>query len=572
MGCAASTRTPDAWGAERRCETPSFRFRVRRIAAREPRNAAKAGRTLARATGQPARPARFTQFRYSAIDGEQLNSFSGSVWRKVLRQQCRQQRLAAKRRLPIERPLARRPRRSERALPDESTGLERWFGGCPPILARGASDSMVARRTKLAFHSRAAIHGLRAMEKLVSLLGILVFMGLAWLMSSHKRVIQWRAIVGGLALQFGFAFLTLGTKTGREVFGKLGEVFTALLGFVEEGSVFVFGTPSADSGTDRLLLTSFAFGVLPSIVFFSSLVSILYHFGIMQRIVRLTALAMQKTLKLSGAESLSVAANIFLGQVESPLVVRPYLNMMTRSELMAVMMAGFATVAGGVLAAYVQMGIDAGHLVAASVIAAPASIVIAKIMQPEVDQPRTSGQAVVEVETGTINAIEAAATGALDGLTLAIQVAGIIIAFLALIALVKFAVAAALGLFGYHWTLEDLLGTIFAPFAWLMGIERADCRAAGELLGLRMISNEFIAFKGLAEMMQAGGQISPRTQVLLTYALCGFANFGSIGVQLGGIGAVAPERRTDLARLGLRAMLGGTLACFMTACVAGVLL
>jgi CNT family concentrative nucleoside transporter len=236
------------------------------------------------------------------------------------------------------------------------------------------------------------------------------------------------------------------------------------------------------------------------------------------------------------------------------------------------MMAGFATVAGGVLAAYVKMGIDAGHLVTASVIAAPASIVIAKIMQPEVDEPLTRGRMAVEVETGTVNALEAAANGAIDGLRLAIQVAGIIIAFLALLAVLKFSIGWLLGLMGYDWTLEDLLGYLFAPFALAIGIEPADCRKAGELLGMRMISNEFIAYKSLSDWMKDGNQISPRTAALLTYALCGFANFGSIGVQLGGIGAVAPTRQTDLARLGLRAMLGGTLACFMTACVAGVLI
>jgi concentrative nucleoside transporter, CNT family len=410
------------------------------------------------------------------------------------------------------------------------------------------------------------------MERLISFVGLFAMMGLAWLMSSHKRHIQWRTIAGGVVLQFAFAFLTLRTTPGQQLFAKLGELFTAMLGFVDEGSVFVFGMHSPSGVSNRDLLTSFAFGVLPSIIFFSSLMSILYHFNIMQRVVRLAAIVMQKALNISGAESLSVAANIFLGQVEAPLVVRPYLATMTQSELMAVMMAGFATVAGGVMAAYVKMGIDAGHLVTASVIAAPASIVIAKIMQPEVEQPLTRGRMVIEVETGTINAIEAAATGALDGLKLALQVAGIIIAFLALIAMLRFAVESTLGLLHYQVTLEDLLGCVFAPFAWLMGIEPADCRKAGELLGMRMISNEFITYVQLGQWIEDGNQVGERTQVLLTYALCGFANFGSIGVQLGGIGAVAPTRQTDLAQLGLRAMLGGTLACFMTACVAGVLL
>ncbi len=408
------------------------------------------------------------------------------------------------------------------------------------------------------------------MERLTSALGLLAMMALAWLMSSHKRRVQWRTILGGLGLQFLVGVLTLRTAPGKALFSILGETVTGLLGFVDEGAMFVFGT-AGDSGPRRLLLTSFAFSVLPTIIFFSSLMSVLYHFKIMQRIVQAMALVMRKVMHLSGAESLSVAANVFLGQVEAPLVVRPYLSTMTQSELMTIMLAGFASVAGGVLAAYVQMGIDAGHLITASAISAPASIVIAKIMQPEVEEPLTRGRVLADVETGTLNAIEAAATGAIDGLKLALQVGAIIIAFLAIIAMFKFAVDWSLARTGLNWTLGDVLGAGFSPFAWLIGIEWADCIAAGELLGLRMISNEFIAYEGLVEM-QGAGRLSPRSITLLTYALCGFANFGSIGVQLGGIGAAAPTRQTDLARLGLRAMLGGTLACFMTACVAGILL
>jgi len=410
------------------------------------------------------------------------------------------------------------------------------------------------------------------MERFVSFSGLFMMMGLAWLMSSHKRAIQWRIIVGGLALQLAFAFLTLRTAPGQALFAQLGDLFTSLLGFVDAGSVFVFGMPSQGPDDGRRLLDTFAFGILPSIIFFSALMSILYHFHVMQRIVRLTAIVMQRTLNISGAESLSVAANIFLGQIEAPLVVRPYLSTMTQSELMAIMTAGFATVAGGVLAAYVKMGIDAGHLVTASVIAAPAAIVIAKIMQPEVEEPLTRGRVVVEVETETVNAIEAAAAGALEGLKLALQVGAIIIAFLALIAMFKFAFEWTLGLFGSELTLEMALGYMFGPFAWAMGIERGDCLKAGELLGTRMISNEFIAYMQLGELMKGEQGLSPRSEVILTYALCGFANFGSIGVQLGGIGAMAPNRQADLARLGLRAMLGGTLAGFMTACIAGMLI
>ena len=358
------------------------------------------------------------------------------------------------------------------------------------------------------------------------------------------------------------------------MFSRLGEIFTALLGFVEVGTLFVFGNSGGEAAAvgNARLLSTFAFGVLPIIIFFSSLMAILYHWRLMQRAVRLAALAMQRTLAISGAESLSVAANIFVGQVEAPLVIRPYLTTMTQSELMTVMTAGFATVAGSVLAAYVKMNINAGHLITASLISAPAAIVVAKIMQPEIDEPLTLGRVVADVEPTTVNTIEAAATGALDGLRIALQVGGIIIAFLALIALLKFIVEWSLGLLNVNLTLEELLGYLFSPFALAMGIEPADCLKAGELLGIRMIGNEFISYLTLGQWIEQGNQISPRTETLLTYALCGFANFGSIGVQLGGIGGAAPERQSDLARLGLRAMLGGTLACFMTACVVGVLL
>ncbi len=412
------------------------------------------------------------------------------------------------------------------------------------------------------------------MERLVSFAGLFVMMVLAWLMSSHRRTIPWRTIAGGLLLQAALAFLTLRTAPGQAVFAKLGELFSGLLAFVDVGTLFVFGVGGdGDVATiNQQILSTFAFSVLPIIIFFSSLTAILYHYHIMQRVVRAAAMAMQRTLDISGAESLSVAANIFVGQAVAPLVVRPYLSRMTQSELMVIMTAGFATVAGSVMAAYVKMGLSAGHLITASLISAPAAIVIAKIMQPETGEPETRGRVVTEVEPGTINAIEAAASGALDGLKIALQVGAIIIAFLALIALLKFSVEWSLGLVGINLTLENLLGYLFAPLALAIGIEPADCQKAGELLGIRMIGNEFISYDTLGQWIHDGTQISQRTQVLLTYALCGFANFGSIGVQLGAIGGAAPERRADLARLGLRAMLGGTLACCMTACIVGLLL
>ena len=338
------------------------------------------------------------------------------------------------------------------------------------------------------------------------------------------------------------------------------------------GAEFVFSLAGPDGTRDTRLLTSFAFGTLSTIIFFSSLMSVLYHLGAMQLVVRAAAAVMRRTLNLSGAESLAVAANVFFGQVEAPLAVRPYLAGMTQSELMAVMLAGFATIAGGVMAAYARMGIDAGHLVTASVISAPAAVVVAKILQPEVDRPPTLGEDAAQVKANTVNLLDAAANGALVGLKLSLQVAAIIIAFLALIAMCEFVFQWALSQFGSELTLRGLLGYVFAPLAWVMGIEAADCRTAGELLGVRMISNEFIAYAEMSGMTGEGSTLSTRSEVVLTYALCGFANFGSIGVQLGGIGAAAPSRRADLARLGLRAMFGGMLACFMTACVAGVLL
>jgi CNT family concentrative nucleoside transporter len=369
----------------------------------------------------------------------------------------------------------------------------------------------------------------------------------------------------------------LKTVPGRQVFDSLDAFFRTLIGYVDYGSAFMFnlsprpGDPPLPE--EFVLLRTFAFGVLPTIVFFSSLMSILYHWGIVQRVVEFFARIMQYVLGTSGAESLSAAANIFVGQTEAPLVVRPYVDRMTRSELMAVMVGGFATIAGGVLAAYVGMGIDAGHLMTASVISAPAALVIAKVMQPEVDEPQTLGRVKVEVERTTVNVVEAAAAGATDGMKLAINVAAMLIAFLALIKMGDAIVGWCGSWFEQEWTIAKLLGYAFAPLAFAMGIETKDCLPAGELLGIKMVATEFVAYLQFSEWVSAGSdvQLTERSQVILTYALSGFANFGSIGIQIGGIGGIAPDRRADLARLGVRAMLGGTLACCMTACIAGVL-
>lgn len=423
------------------------------------------------------------------------------------------------------------------------------------------------------------------MERYTSLLGLAVIIGLAWLMSSHKKKFPVRIVVCGVLLQFAFAFLILKTDAGRAVFEVVDQVFVGLLNCVDSGAEFMFGADFKDH--------FFAFRVLPTIIFFSAFMSIFYYLGVIQKVVGALAIVMQKTLGTSGAETLSSAANIFVGQTEAPLVIRPYISTMTRSELNAVMVGGFATMAGGVLGALSAMGINAGHLLSASVISAPGALLLAKVMQPETETPRTLGHVGVDVDDDSVNVLEAIAKGTTGGLQLALNVGAMLIVFLALIAVVN----ALLGLAGdgywwvaaqlgqnvpedpSAWSLEGILGALFAPMAWLIGVESGDCRAAGELMGLKMATNEFVAYGRLAELAPIAEDgaigaevISNRTRQIMTYALCGFANFSSIGIQLGGIGGIAPERRADLATLGLRAMIGGTLAAFMTACIASLLL
>ncbi len=405
--------------------------------------------------------------------------------------------------------------------------------------------------------------------RLISLLGFFVMIGVAWLLSSHRWRVNRRIVVGGILLQFGLALLIMKTGPGYWVFSGIGTFFEVALDFVNSGSEMVFGPNYADF--------FFAFKVLPTIIFFSSLMAILYHFGLVQKLVKVFAMLMEFTLGTSGAETLSAAANVFVGQTEAPLVVRPYVASMTMSELNAMMVGGFATIAGGVLAAYVGMGIDATHLVTASVISAPAALVIAKVMLPETEKSMTLGTVTVENDETYVNAVDAAAKGASQGLMLALNVGAMLIAFLALVAMGDWVIGWTGSWFGFEgqqsWSLAMILGYLFYPFAWLMGIEMADCFHAAELLGMKISVTEFIAYDQLATWMEPGSgvQLSDRTVMIVTYALCGFANFGSIGIQLGGIGGIAPERRGDLAKLGVRAMVGGSLAAFMTACIAGVL-
>jgi CNT family concentrative nucleoside transporter len=403
-------------------------------------------------------------------------------------------------------------------------------------------------------------------EQWMSAFGLFVMMFLAWCLSSNRRLIPYRVIIGGVALQLIFALLILKTSPGQVVFTWLGDFFEAVLNYVDSGAAFVFGEKFRDH--------FFAFKVLPTIIFFSALMSLLYYLGFMQLCVKAIASVMYKVLGTSGAETLAAAINIFVGQSEAPLAVKPYIATMTRSELMALMVGGFANIAGGVLAAYVGMGIDAGHLITASVISAPASLLIAKIMQPETEIPLTQRDVRIQIKSDATNAVDAIATGASEGLSLALNVAAMLIAFLALIAMVDAGIVWVGSQFEANWSLALILGKAFSPLALVMGVPAADAAKIGELLGLKMVANEFIAYEQFSRWLQPGSEVvlSERAKIIATYALCGFANFGSIGIQIGGICPLAPERRRDLAQLGLRAMIGGTLATFMCACIAGMLL
>ncbi len=437
------------------------------------------------------------------------------------------------------------------------------------------------------------------LERLRSLLGLLVLGMVAWGLSTDRSRIPWRVVAWGVALQFAFALFILKTPLGADVFDVMGVAVVRLLGFTLDGAAFIFGNLVYDTvpvGTQVVGQGGFealpgqvartgatiAFNVLPTIIFFSALMTVLYHLGVMQLLVKAAAWIMQKTMGTSGAETLSAAGNIFIGQTEAPLLVKPFIESMTESELMSVMTAGFATVAGGVLAAYVGMMVGyfpdiAGHLIAASVMSAPAALVVAKIMLPEKDIPQTSGELSITVERPDVNVIDAAARGASEGLNLALNVGAMLLAFVALIQLANGMLGWVGGFFGYgDLTFEAILGGALAPLAWLMGVPWSDAPAVGSLLGVKTVLNEFVAYLQLAGMLEGGvpggGALDPRSVIIATYALSGFANFGSIAIQIGGIGGIAPSRRHDLSRLGLRAMIGGSIAAFMTATVAGMIL
>ena len=417
--------------------------------------------------------------------------------------------------------------------------------------------------------------------KLVSLLGLVLFIAMAWGLSTQRKLFPWRTVLWGIVLQFIFALLILKTGPGEKVFEVAGRAVNRLVGFATEGAKFVFG-PLADAETlgkafglqNALVL---AVTLTSTIIIISCLSSLFYHWGILQRVVQLAARIMQRAMRTSGSESLAAAANIFMGQTEAPLVIKPYIKGMTRSELLCLMVGGMATIAGGVGAVYVQMGQRAGHadiaghLLTASVLSAPAALLISKVMLPETSQSETASNAPATVERTSINEIDALCRGASDGLYLSLNVIAMLIAFVSVIALINFILAFAqskLGI-GSPVTLQNLFGWLNAPFAWLMGVPASDCVVIGNILGERIVLNEFI---GYATLTSPQTIVEPRSFTLATYALCGFANFGSIAIQVGGIGSLAPERRGELAQLGLRAMIGGLLASYLTATIAGILI
>lgn len=440
------------------------------------------------------------------------------------------------------------------------------------------------------------------------ILGLIILVGIAFLFSNNKRNINWRLVISGIFLQLVFAFLILKGDYLRQYFSPFGwpkdffywvsGFFVLLLNFTTEGAKFVFGTLAVSPGQDGSLGMFFAFQVLPTIIFFASLMSILYYLGIMQRIVQGMAWIMAKFMGTSGAETLSCTANIFVGQTEAPLMIKPFIKGMTRSEILTIMIGGMATIAGGVMAAYIQilgssyaktLGIPldearqifATQLLGASVMAAPAALVISKILYPEVTEPETKGTVKVKIEKNASNLVEAAANGASDGLTLALNVGAMLIAFIALIALINYLLQGLGDITGWNQSLKSvygkplnfqlLLGWILQFIAVGIGVPWHDALNFGSLLGTKIVLNEFVAYLDLGSLIEAKQMLDPKTVLMATYALCGFANFSSIGIQIGGLGPLAPARKSDIAALGLKAVLGGSLATLMTATLAGIL-
>jgi CNT family concentrative nucleoside transporter len=409
------------------------------------------------------------------------------------------------------------------------------------------------------------------MGRLTGILGLITMLGLAYTFSTNRRAIRLKTVAWGLGLQFAFAVLVLRIDAGRRAFTAAGDVVSRLLSYSYVGSQFVFG----DLGKQGSHLGFyFAFQVLPTIIFICAFFAVLYHFGVMQFVIKIAAWVMTRVMGASGAESLNIAASIFMGQTEAPVTIRPFLPDLTRSELMTVMTSGMAHVSGGIMAAYIAFGIEPKHLLSAVIMTAPGTLLMAKMLVPETEQPRTAGRVVMpekeEEAEKEENLLGAVARGTTDGLHMALNIAAMLIAFLALIALAD-------GILGgiHHWvawvpeSLEKIFGAVFAPVAWVIGVPWRDCGVIGTLLGTRMVLNELVAFSMLGPMKAS---LDPRSFTIATFALCGFANLSSIGIQIGGIGALAPNKKGELARLGIRAMLAGTMANLMSASIAGMLL
>lgn len=405
------------------------------------------------------------------------------------------------------------------------------------------------------------------MDQLIGVFGIFILLAIAMAMSNNRVAISWRLVFWGLSLQLTFAIIILKTPIGIPFFGAIDIFVKNLLSFSDAGSDFLF--KSFGQNIVEAPLMNFAFRILPTLIFFSSLINVLYHLGVMQFLVKSTARIMQKTMGTSGSETLCISGNIFVGQTEAPLLVQPFVSKMTNSELTAVMIGGFATVAGGVMAMYVSMlgNIDgiAGHLLAASIMSAPAALVVAKIIYPETEESQTKGDLTISIKNDDDNIMEALSTGATNGMKLAANVAAMLIAFVATIAMVN----AVLSLFGL--SLEQILGWIFSPLAWVMGVPWQEAYVVGSLMGKKLVLTELIAFGDLSTLI-SDNMLSERSAIISSYALCGFANFASIGIQLGGIGGIAPERRKDIAQLGLKTMFGGAIASWLTATIAGLLI
>jgi CNT family concentrative nucleoside transporter len=400
-----------------------------------------------------------------------------------------------------------------------------------------------------------------SMERFQSVLGIFAILGLVYALSSDRKAISRRVVFWGLVLQWAFALVVLRWEPGRRALEVAGRGVQEVLGCAHAGAVMVFGDRLTDGKGPAGFV--FAFNILPTVIFVAALFAVLYHLGVMQWVVRLIAVVMEKLMGTSGAESLNVAASLFMGQTEAPLTIRPYLPRMTRSELLTVMTSGMAHVSGGIMGAYFAADVEPRHILTAVIMTAPGTILLSKMLIPETGEPETRGGARPDPEKPDANLLDAASRGTREGLQLALNIAAMLISFLGLIALIN------LGLGFAGTSLQQLFGWVLSPVAWLLGVPWRDCPTVGGLLGTRTVLNELIAY---TEMKPLKASLDPRSFTIATFALCGFANFSSIGIQLGGIGALAPDRRVDLARLGFRALLAGTLANFLSACIAGILL